>query len=308
MSDFIDSYWSIFIAAITLIGIVWCTWLLASQRKVTVEQKADGSVADTGHVWDVDLRELNNPLPRWWAWMFLFSCVFGLVYLLLYPGLGSYPGLLGYTSETAHTTSVVKANEELKPIYEKYVGLDVQQVATDPKAREMGQRLYLNYCAQCHGSDAGGSKGFPNLTDNDWLYGGSPEMIKTAILQGRSGVMPAFAHLSKADVADLTSHVRSLSGLSVDQIKAERGSALFSTSCAACHAVDGKGNTAMGAPNLTDKIWLYGSTDAAVTESIEKGRNGQMPAHDAILTPEKVQLISAYVWSLTNIRVDQAKK
>jgi cytochrome c oxidase cbb3-type subunit 3 len=172
----------------------------------------------------------------------------------------------------------------------------------------MGQRLYLNYCAQCHGSDAGGSKGFPNLTDNDWLYGGSPEMIKTAILQGRSGVMPAFAHLSKADVADLTSYVRSLSGLSVDPIKAERGSALFANNCVACHAVDGKGNTAMGAPNLTDKIWLYGSTDAVVTESIAKGRNGQMPAHDAILTPEKVQLISAYVWSLTNIRVDQAKK
>jgi cytochrome c oxidase cbb3-type subunit 3 len=170
MSDFIDSYWSIFIAAITLIGIVWCVWLLASQRKVTVEQNADGSVADTGHVWDGDLRELNNPLPRWWAWMFLLSCVFGLAYLLLYPGLGSYPGLLGYTSDTAYTTSVVKANEELKPIYAKYMELDVQQVAADPKAREMGQRLYLNYCAQCHGSDAGGSKGFPNLTDNDWLY------------------------------------------------------------------------------------------------------------------------------------------
>jgi cytochrome c oxidase cbb3-type subunit 3 len=213
MSDFIDSYWSIFIAAITLIGIAWCIWLLSSQRKVTVEQNPDGSVADTGHIWDGDLRELNNPLPRWWAWMFLFSCIFSLVYLLLYPGLGSYPGLLGYTSDTAYTTSVVKANEELKPIYAKYMELDVQQVAADPKAREMGQRLYLNYCAQCHGSDAGGSKGFPNLTDNDWLYGGSPEMIKTAILQGRNGVMPAYAHLSKAEIADLMNYVRSLSGL-----------------------------------------------------------------------------------------------
>jgi len=184
----------------------------------------------------------------------------------------------------------------------------VQQVAADPRAREMGQRLYLNYCAQCHGSDAGGSKGFPNLADNDWLYGGSPEMIKTAILQGRNGAMPAFAHLSIESVADLTSYVRALSGLSVDQEKAARGSALFATNCVACHAADGKGNTVMGAPNLTDKVWLYGSTDAAVTESITKGRNGQMPAHDAILTPEKVQLISAYVWSLTNIRVDQVNK
>jgi cytochrome c oxidase cbb3-type subunit 3 len=186
--------------------------------------------------------------------------------------------------------------------------LDVQQVAADPKAREMGQRLYLNYCAQCHGSDAGGSKGFPNLTDNDWLYGGSPEMIKTAILQGRNGVMPAYAHLSKDEIADLANYVRSLSGLSVDQTKAQRGSALFATNCVACHAVDGKGNTAIGAPNLTDKTWLYGSTEAAVTETLTKGRNGQMPAHDAILTPEKVQLISAYVWSLTNIRVDPVKR
>ncbi|MDP3621063.1 MAG: cytochrome-c oxidase, cbb3-type subunit III [Polynucleobacter sp.] len=307
MSDFIGAYWSVFIAAITLIGIVWCVWLLSSQRKVTVSQAADGSVTDTGHVWDGDLRELNNPLPRWWAWMFLISCVFGLVYLVLYPGLGSYPGVLGYTTDNAYVDSVVEANEDLKPIYAKYMQLDVQQVAADPKAREMGQRLYLNYCAQCHGSDAGGSKGFPNLTDNDWLYGGSPEMIKTAILQGRAGVMPAYAHLSKDEIADLVNYVRSLSGLPVNSAKAERGGVLFAANCVACHATDGKGNTAMGAPNLTDKIWLYGSTEATVTETLTKGRNGQMPAHEAILTPEKVQLIAAYVWSLTNIKTDQAK-
>ena len=175
MSDFLSSGWSTYIALVALVGIFWCIWLLFSQRKVTVVHTADGEVADTGHVWDGDLRELNNPLPRWWMWMFLLSCIFGLVYLVLFPGLGSFPGILGYSTRGSLMESMTTSNDELKPVYAKYVNMDIIDVAADPKAREMGQRLFLNSCAQCHGSDAGGAKGFPNLTDHDWLYGGTPE-------------------------------------------------------------------------------------------------------------------------------------
>jgi len=182
MSDFLGAGWSVYIALVTLVGIIWCVWLLFSQRKAKVIHTPDGAVADTGHVWDDDLRELNNPLPRWWMWMFLLSCIFALVYLVLYPGLGSYPGILGYSTDGSLMQSMTTANDELKPVYAKYMKMDIEQVAADPKAREMGQRLFLNSCAQCHGSDAGGSKGFPNLTDRDWLYGGSPENIKTTIV------------------------------------------------------------------------------------------------------------------------------
>jgi len=165
MSDFFNGGWGIYIAIVTGVGIVWCLYLLFSQRKTNVTYEADGSVADTGHVWDGDLRELNNPLPRWWMWMFVLSCVFAIVYLVLYPGMGTYEGSLGYTTRNAHEASVVQANQQLKPVYAKYMSMDVKQVAADPAAREMGQRLFLNHCAQCHGSDAGGSKGFPNLAD-----------------------------------------------------------------------------------------------------------------------------------------------
>jgi cytochrome c oxidase cbb3-type subunit 3 len=253
-------------------------------------------------VWDGDLRELNNPLPRWWMWMFLLSCVFGIVYLILYPGMGAYEGTLGYTTRNAHESSVAQANQQLKPVYAKYMSMDAKQVATDPAAREMGQRLFLNHCAQCHGSDAGGSKGFPNLADADWLYGGDTQDIKQTLIAGRAGVMPAFAHLESVQVSDVANYVRNLSGLSADQIKVSRGSEVFKANCAACHGAEGKGMAAMGAPNLTDKVWLYGGSEATIIESVLKGRNGVMPAHETILTPEKIHLLTAYVWGLSNVK------
>jgi cytochrome c oxidase cbb3-type subunit 3 len=221
--------------------------------------------------------------------------------------MGEYKGTLGYSTTGAHDASVAQANDQLKPVYAKYMGLDVKQVAADPAAREMGQRLFLNHCAQCHGSDAGGSKGFPNLSDSDWLYGGEPTDIKTTILGGRAGVMPPFAHLESAQVSDVANYVRNLSGLAADQIKVGRGAEVFKANCAACHGGDGKGNTAMGAPNLTDKVWLYGSSEATIVETVTKGRNGMMPAHEAILTPEKVHLLAAYVWGLSNVKDKAAK-
>lgn len=307
MSDFFSSGWGIYIALVTGVGIVWCLYLLFSQRKTNVTYEADGSVADTGHVWDGDLRELNNPLPRWWMWMFVLSCVFGIVYLILYPGMGTYEGSLGYTTRNAHDASVVQANQQLKPVYAKYMSMDAKQVAADPAAREMGQRLFLNHCAQCHGSDAGGSKGFPNLADTDWLYGGDTENIKQTLIGGRAGVMPAFAHLESVQVSDVANYVRSLSGLAADQIKVGRGAEVYKANCAACHGAEGKGMAAMGAPNLTDKVWLYGGSEATIIETVLKGRNGMMPAHETILTPEKIHLLTAYVWGLSNVKDKNSK-
>jgi cytochrome c oxidase cbb3-type subunit 3 len=290
------------------VGIVWCVWLLFSQRKAKVVHTADGAVADTGHVWDGDLRELNNPLPRWWMWMFLLSCVFGLVYLVLFPGLGSFPGVLGYSTDGSLMKSMTTANEELKPVYAKYVTMDIEQVAADPKAREMGQRLFLNSCAQCHGSDAGGAKGFPSLTDGDWLYGGSPENIKTTLINGRAGVMPPFPQLDSKQIVDVANYVRSLSGLPADDLKAARGADVYKSNCAACHGPEGKGNIALGAPNLTDKVWLYGGSEATIVETVTKGRMAMMPSQDKVLSPEKIHLLTAYVWGLSNNKQPAAAK
>ena len=307
MSDFFNNGWSNYIALVSLVGIVWCIWLLFSQRKAKVVHTADGAVADTGHVWDDNLRELNNPLPRWWMWMFLLSCIFGLVYLVLFPGLGSFPGVVGYSTDGALMSSMTQANDELKPVYAKYVKMDIEQVAADPKAREMGQRLFLNSCAQCHGSDAVGAKGFPNLTDGDWLYGGSPENIKTTLINGRAGVMPPFPQLDSNQIVDVANYVRSLSGLPVDSAKATRGAEVFKANCVACHGVDGKGNIALGAPNLTDKTWLYGGSEATIVETLTKGRMAMMPAQDKVLSPEKIHLLTAYVWGLSNNKTAASK-
>jgi cytochrome c oxidase cbb3-type subunit 3 len=200
------------------------------------------------------------------------------------------------------------ANDELKPVYEKYMKINIEQVAADPKAREMGQRLFLNSCAQCHGSDAGGSKGFPNLTDRDWLYGGSPENIKASITHGRAGVMPPFPQLDSKQIVDVSNYVRSLSGLPVDESKKVRGEEVFKSSCVACHGADGKGNIALGAPNLNDKTWLYGSSEVAIIETVTKGRMAMMPSQDKVLSPEKIQLLTAYVWSLSNTSQSVQKK
>jgi len=308
MSDFLSAGWSTYIALVTTVGIIWCIWLLFSQLKVKVKLNPDGKVADTGHVWDEDLRELNNPLPRWWMWMFLISCIFSLGYLALYPGLGAYPGILGYSTDSALMSSMTTANDELKLVYAKYMKMDIEQVGVDPKAREMGQRLFLNSCAQCHGSDAGGSKGFPNLTDHDWLYGGSPENIKTTITNGRAGVMPPFPQLDGKQIADVANYVRSLSGLPVDEMKKVRGEEVFKSNCVACHGADAKGNIALGAPNLNDKTWLYGSSEATIIETVTKGRMAMMPAQDKVLSPEKIQLLTAYVWGLSNNNQSAQKK
>jgi cytochrome c oxidase cbb3-type subunit 3 len=301
MADFTSSFWNWYIIIPTVGGIIACFLLI---RWLSTGIKAEDQAKTMGHVWDEDLEELNNPLPRWWLGMFYITLVFGAVYLVLYPGLGAFPGLLKWSSTgpgSQYQREMDLADARFGPLFEKYQAMDVVAVADDPDARRMGERLFVNYCATCHGSDARGARGFPDLRDNDWLYGGSPEAIEQSILNGRNGVMPAWeAALGGADgVADMTEYVFSLSGRKVDAAAAARGEEKYQTLCVACHGADGTGNQALGAPNLTDNIFMYGRTATQVQETIARGRSGKMPPHRDFLGEAKVHLLAAYVYSLS---------
>ena len=296
MSDFDSSGWAIFVAAVTIVSLLACLALLviASRRRVMSEDNT------TGHVWDVDLKEMNNPLPRWWMWLFVATIVFAAIYLAFYPGLGSSPGTLGWSSAGQYQAEQDKARLAMAPVYAKYVGLPAEELAKDPQAMGIGERLFLNNCAQCHGSNGRGSKGFPNLTDNDWLYGGTHDTIKTSIVGGRNGVMPPMAAAlgSATDVRNMANYVLSLSGGQHDAAAAGLGQAKFAV-CAACHGPEGKGNQALGAPNLTDKVWLHGAGEAAIVQILTNGKNNMMPAQASRLTPEQTHVLGAYVWNLS---------
>jgi cytochrome c oxidase cbb3-type subunit III len=296
VSDFVNGGWAIFVAATTVLGLVLCLVLLgiASKRKVMANDNT------TGHVWDEDLRELNNPLPRWWMWLFIITVVFSAVYLAFYPGLGTNPGTLKWTSVGQYEAEQDKARLAMAPVYAKYTAMKAEDLAKDEVAMGIGQRLFLNTCSQCHGSDGRGSKGFPNLTDNDWLGAGSPDYIKKVIVEGRTGMMPPMAAAvgSADDVKNVANYVLSLSGSAHNNLAAELGKSKFAA-CAACHGADGKGNPALGAPNLTDKIWLHGWGEQAITSIVTAGKTNAMPAQGRLLTPEQVHVLSAYVWNLS---------
>ena len=297
MSDFVHSFWSHYIAWITLAGILACVVLLWLTSRKKLAGSADNT---TGHVWDEDLREMNNPLPLWWVGLFVITIVFALFYLILYPGLGSSEGSLAWTSQNQYQQEVDQANADVAPLYARFDAMAPEQVALDPKARHIGEHLFLNNCAQCHGSDARGTKGFPNLTDADWLYGGSPEQISASITLGRQGQMPPMAAAvgSPEDVKNLAHHVLSLSGSPHDSLRAALGKGKFGA-CAACHGADGKGNQALGAPNLTDKIWLHGWGEETIVAMVNHGKLNQMPAQEGRLTPSQIHVLSAYVWGLS---------
>ncbi|MDN3543786.1 cytochrome-c oxidase, cbb3-type subunit III [Kinneretia asaccharophila] len=296
-SDFISNGWSVFVAAATILGLVFCVVLLviASRRKVMANDNT------TGHTWDEDLRELNNPLPRWWMGLFVITVVFAGAYLALYPGLGSAEGTLKWSSTGQYQAEQEKARAALNEVYAKFAGMPAEQLAGNTQAMGIGERLFANNCATCHGSDAKGSKGFPNLTDADWLYGGAHETIVETIAKGRIGQMPPMGAAvgSADDVRNLAHYVLSLSGSPHNSVSAQLGKAKFGA-CAACHGADGKGNQALGAPNLTDKIWLHGWGEEAVVSIINNGKTNQMPAHAERLSPEQVRVLGAYVWSLSN--------
>jgi cytochrome c oxidase cbb3-type subunit III len=299
MEDFIYSGVGIAIALVTIVSILGCAVFL---KMNTTRRLGPGeSPGTTGHTWDGDLAEWNHPLPRWWMYLFYITIVFSLAYLALYPGFAAWGGILGWSSTGQHAAESRRWDARFGPMYDVYLKQDVATVARDPAAREMGQRLFVNYCAQCHGSDAGGALGFPNLRDGDWLWGGAPEQIKESIANGRQGMMPPMTEAIGADnVKAVANHVRALSGLPHDAKLAAQGKEKFDQVCVACHGMDAKGNVALGAPNLTDRVWLYGSSEAAIVEGIVKGRNGLMPAQGEFLGAGKVHLLSAYVWGLTN--------
>jgi cytochrome c oxidase cbb3-type subunit 3 len=297
MSQFESGIWDVYIALVTLASIVACGLLLWLQSRARV---AAGGTQTTGHVWDEDLGEYNNPMPSWWMWLFYLTIAFSLGYLVLYPGLGSFGGTLGWSQVTQLDDERAAADARFGPLYEKFASQDVAGLEKSPEALAIGQRLFLNSCAQCHASDGGGSRGFPNLTDKDWLYGGTPDVIKQTIAGGRNGTMPPFGEaLGTNGVKDVAHYVMSLSGGAHDSIRAAKGETLFKQSCVACHGADGRGNPALGAPNLTDRIWLHGAGEAAIIETITRGRSNHMPAHGELLTPAKIHLLTAYVRSLS---------
>jgi len=297
MSQFTSGFWDIYIGLVSVVSIVACAVLL-KMHSVRKSAGSEPEAESSGHVWDEDIREYNNPLPRWWIWMFYLTIFFGLVYLVLYPGLGSYAGTLGWTQVKQLEEENAQAQAAYGQIYDKFAAQDIVALSKNGEALAIGQKLFLNNCAQCHASDGGGSRGFPSLTDVDWLWGGTPEAIKTSIAEGRLGVMPPWGPvLGEQGVKDVAHYVLSLSGGAHDSIRAARGREKYAQICVACHGAQAKGNPAMGAPDLTDKIWLHGGSEEQIIETITKGRVDQMPAHKDKLSPAKIQLLSAYVFS-----------
>lgn len=298
MSDFTSNFWALYVAGITLVSILACLVLLVVTGKMSPITANDNT---TGHVWDGDLREMNNPLPRWWSYMFVFTIVFSLIYLVLYPGLGAVQGTLGWSSAKLHADEVAKGNAEVAPIYAKFTTMTPEELSKDPKAMAIGERLYSNNCAQCHASDARGNKGFPNLTDGDWLHGGTPDKIKETIVGGRIGNMPPMAAAvgSPEDVKNVAQYVLSLSGSPHDAALAEKGKEKFVV-CAACHGADGKGMYAVGAPNLTDNIWLHGFGEKAILEMVNNGKVNAMPAQASKLTEAQIHVVTGYIWGMSN--------
>lgn len=289
-----SSFWSAWIIVLTVFSILAITWLLFSNRK---SQLNENNEAKTGHVYD-GIEEYDNPLPGWWFNLFVLTIIFSVIYLIAYPGLGNFKGLLNWTSIGEWQAEVKRADEKYSHIYTAYANTPIAQLAKDPQAMKIGQRLFANSCATCHGSNAGGAVGYPNLTDHDWLYGGTPETILTSITHGRKAVMPAWAGtLGGSGLENVTNFVLGLSeGVNNPETA---GGEIFATMCVACHGNDGKGNVMLGAPNLTDNIWLYGGARESIMQSIANGRNGEMPAHEKLLSEEKIHILAAYVYQLS---------
>lgn len=295
MADFVSGFWNVYVMGLVALSLLFCAFILVSN----LTKRQEGPAQLHGHVWDENLAEYNNPLPRWWMYLFALTIVFAVCYLVIYPGFGNNAGLAKWSEIGQYEAEMAKAEEKYAPVFNKYLNQDLEAVAADPEANAMGQRLFLTYCAQCHGSSAQGAKGFPNLTDSEWQYGGEPKTIETTILGGRQGMMPPFGPALGADgVKDVANYVRSLSGLAHDSLRAQRGEQLFKQNCVACHGEDAKGNTMVGALNLTDDVWRWGSSEATVIETVTNGRTNRMPTFKDFLGPAKVHLLAAYVVSL----------
>lgn len=296
-SQFTSPFWHYYIVCIVVASFVYIIFLLFSQNKIKVKKGED--VKTMGHSWD-GIEEYNNPLPRWWFWMFVGIILFSIGYLVVYPGLGDYKGVpfngKTWTSRGQYEAEMKAAEKATSALYDKYAKMKVEDVAKDPSAMIIGKNLFDTYCIQCHGSDAKGSKGFPNLTDTDWIYGGTPEKIHETIAKGHIGVMKAWGpELGEEGVKDAANYVLSLSGKAHDDDRAARGKEIFTANCVACHGDKGQGTMGV-APNLTDNVWLWGGSEKAVIETITSGRHNQMPTWEGFLNEDKIHLMTAYVW------------
>jgi len=294
------SGWSLFVIALVVVNIAGCLWLLRWTSKPKSATEKIGGGADTGHVWDQDLREYNNPLPRWWLWLFYITIVFSVLYLALFPGLGSFKGIKGWTQAGQWEQQQKEADARAAAYLAPFASMTVAQLAADGKAMATARNLFQVNCAPCHGSDGGGAKGFPNLADKQWQWGGDPDTVVQTIMAGRVAAMPPWGQVLGAQGVDqVVAYVQQISGQQADPTLAAAGKTQFETVCAACHGVDGKGNPLLGAPNLTDGEWLYGGDAATLKLTLENGRNGQMPAFGDRLGAERVRLLAAYATRLS---------
>lgn len=299
-----SNFWSGWVIVLTSTNLILLIWVLFANRKKQLVGDDTGEPKTTGHEYD-GIEEYDNPLPRWWFMLFVLTFVFAIGYLIFYPGMGTWKGVLGWTSVGELRADQAKDEKKYANTYGTFDKTPIQELATNPAALKMGGRLFVNNCAVCHGADGGGNPGFPNLTDHDWLYGGTPEKIVETITLGRKAAMPTWGPiLGEEGVANVAEYVLQISGQEHDAAKAELGQKIFATNCAACHGPDGKGNQSVGAPNLTDNIWLYGGKPEIIRQTIRGGRNGVMPAHGEILKEDRIHLLAAYVYSLS---LDQAK-
>ncbi len=302
MVDFESSFWNWFISIGVIGGIIFCFWLIWWVARDNVEAGKEDT--PTGHVWDEDLQELNHPMPKWWLNLFYITLFFGIGYLVLYPSLGTWAGVLGWTSIGQYEREIKKADEKFGPLYAAWLQQDIPALSQDTEAMKTATRLFINYCSMCHGSDAAGLPGgFPNLRDSDWLYGGKPQQIKQTILDGRAGTMPPWgAVLGEEGLFNVTEYVLGLSGRAVNEHAASQGKVTFQQFCSACHGANATGNYALGAPNLTDDVWLHGRSQKSVKRTIAEGRKGRMPPHREFLGEDKVHLLAAYVYRLSQER------
>jgi cytochrome c oxidase cbb3-type subunit 3 len=295
----LSSFWHWFVIVLTMLSVFGCWWLL--QWTKGISDRDEDEVGTTGHVWDEDLHELNNPLPRWWLYLFHITIVFTLVYLLLYPGLGNVEGVLGWTQLGQYDEEIVLARGVQEDVYARYRDMQPDALMDDPEALGIGRRVFANNCAMCHGSDGRGAPGFPNLADNDWLYGSEFDTVLASITQGRQGNMPPLASaLGEEGLPEVVAYVQQLSGQAADSVAAANGEARFNMVCAACHGMDGSGNQALGSPNLTDGIWLHGGDAESITATITSGRSSNMPSHADLLDKDQRRMVAAYVRSLAS--------
>lgn len=301
------TFWSLYITVLTVGSLIALLWLVFATRSGQSSNTTDQTM---GHAFD-GIEEYDNPLPKWWFLLFVGTIVFAAGYLVLYPGLGNWKGILpgydgGWTQDKQWEREEALAKDKYGPIFAKYAAMSVEEVAKDPQAMKMGERLFATYCSICHGSDAKGAAGFPNLTDNDWRWGGTAQDIETTILGGRHAAMPAWGEvLGDKGVQDVAAFVTAqLDGRKLPEgVTAENvdnGGKLFATTCVACHGPEGKGNPIMGAPDLTHPgAFIYGSSYAQLQQTIRYGRQGQMPAQEQYLGKDKVHILAGYIYNIS---------